>query len=444
LREELFVPREKEVVPRPLFNGIDTSMESMLGAPREKEVDPRSLLNGIHNSILGVPREKEVDPRALLNGIHAGILGAPREKEVDPRTLLNSKQKLDIEQDGKILPRNLQSMQSSRMELFSSPKQVEAGEHNPGMNGRVPVPHGLVNAISDPFYLQVPAANQNSIKNGYTSTGLGDSYRRDYPVPDPFNSHGRANRQSPTFYDDVYSGGPYEHEYPQAPPTKQNATRNNDFFASMAAALRSPQVQAGNCNARANDDIFSRLSAPPINGSSQIDSSGGRNTLDYDAVSIQSSFRGALGSMYQSSRQTGFQDECGMPYESSPAPEAPRPSRDTFFDRSGLPREPMLDLPASFLNGFQVMGGVDVDKDMFDDLMPDGTPWPSQGSKGHYQQLCKPCLFWYKGPCIKGPECPFCHIPHDIAAVKRVRPTKITRMRLRQRQRRQEEEGTSL
>merc|ERR1711974_521913 len=43
---------------------------------------------------------------------------------------------------------------------------------------------------------------------------------------------------------------------------------------------------------------------------------------------------------------------------------------------------------------------------------------------------CRPCLFWYEGSCNKGPQCLFCHIPHDLDQVRHVRPSKKTRDRL--------------
>jgi len=55
---------------------------------------------------------------------------------------------------------------------------------------------------------------------------------------------------------------------------------------------------------------------------------------------------------------------------------------------------------------------------------------PSIGSAGHDLLDCKPCLFWYEGSCNKGRQCLFCHIPHDLDAVRRVRPSKQTRARL--------------
>lgn len=55
----------------------------------------------------------------------------------------------------------------------------------------------------------------------------------------------------------------------------------------------------------------------------------------------------------------------------------------------------------------------------------------SLGSGAHFEGKCKPCLFWYEGHCTKGETCQFCHIPHDAQQVRRVRPSKKTRERLR-------------
>lgn len=60
-------------------------------------------------------------------------------------------------------------------------------------------------------------------------------------------------------------------------------------------------------------------------------------------------------------------------------------------------------------------------------LMPDGSEFPSEGSLGHFEQTCKPCLFWYNGPCLKAQQCPFCHVPHSMDEIRRMRPSKATR-----------------
>lgn len=58
---------------------------------------------------------------------------------------------------------------------------------------------------------------------------------------------------------------------------------------------------------------------------------------------------------------------------------------------------------------------------------------PSYGSAGHYAGDCKPCLYYYRQLCRKGHRCDFCHIAHDEDSVKRVRPSKKTRLLLQQR-----------
>lgn len=61
-----------------------------------------------------------------------------------------------------------------------------------------------------------------------------------------------------------------------------------------------------------------------------------------------------------------------------------------------------------------------------------GDNLPSLGSSAHFMQQCKPCLFWYQGLCLKGERCHFCHIRHELADVKKVRPSKATRKLLRE------------
>lgn len=58
--------------------------------------------------------------------------------------------------------------------------------------------------------------------------------------------------------------------------------------------------------------------------------------------------------------------------------------------------------------------------------------YASVGSAAHADNTCKPCVFLYNGMCLKGVKCQFCHIPHDVDQVKRVRPSKRTRNLLRQ------------
>lgn len=66
--------------------------------------------------------------------------------------------------------------------------------------------------------------------------------------------------------------------------------------------------------------------------------------------------------------------------------------------------------------------------------MPDGSAMPSKGSAGHYTNECKPCLFWFYGPCIKEERCTFCHLNHDEKEIRRMRPSKATRNMVRRRQ----------
>jgi len=51
----------------------------------------------------------------------------------------------------------------------------------------------------------------------------------------------------------------------------------------------------------------------------------------------------------------------------------------------------------------------------------------------HAQGSCKPCLFWNKGVCFKKSDCAFCHLPHDTAQIRHVRPSKNTRLCLEKR-----------
>lgn len=75
------------------------------------------------------------------------------------------------------------------------------------------------------------------------------------------------------------------------------------------------------------------------------------------------------------------------------------------------------------------------------EMVEDQLNWPSMGSTRHPQGNCKPCLFWYQGLCHKGRRCLFCHIPHEMDEVKRVRPSKKTRNLLQQQ--RQKDDPTA-
>jgi hypothetical protein len=63
------------------------------------------------------------------------------------------------------------------------------------------------------------------------------------------------------------------------------------------------------------------------------------------------------------------------------------------------------------------------------------------GSRLHRSSACKPCLFWYKGLCFKGSECTFCHIEHSWEQIRRIRPSKKTRVWLQRRIRQLEQQG---
>lgn len=51
----------------------------------------------------------------------------------------------------------------------------------------------------------------------------------------------------------------------------------------------------------------------------------------------------------------------------------------------------------------------------------------SIGSRAHGTPQCKPCLFWYRGVCIKGQRCAFCHLPHPLQEIRKMRPSKKVR-----------------
>mmetsp|Transcript_6077 Transcript_6077/g.13466 ORF Transcript_6077/g.13466 Transcript_6077/m.13466 type:complete len:447 (-) Transcript_6077:155-1495(-) len=74
--------------------------------------------------------------------------------------------------------------------------------------------------------------------------------------------------------------------------------------------------------------------------------------------------------------------------------------------------------------------------------------WPGQANHGeqetgdgalpadpeeHRRGLCKPCLYWYQGLCRKGESCTFCHLTHEEQQIRRVRPSKRTRICLQRR-----------
>eukprot|EP00971_Amphidinium_carterae_P170067 3369687-Amphidinium_carterae.1 len=57
-------------------------------------------------------------------------------------------------------------------------------------------------------------------------------------------------------------------------------------------------------------------------------------------------------------------------------------------------------------------------------LSPLGGDLPSVGSAEHPLGTCKPCAFFHKNGCEKGPECSFCHLCDDEEVKKRKREKK--------------------
>lgn len=76
---------------------------------------------------------------------------------------------------------------------------------------------------------------------------------------------------------------------------------------------------------------------------------------------------------------------------------------------------------------------ADADCDASEDDGLEESWLPSYGSSGHSIGACKPCLFWYRGLCVKGERCQYCHIQHAVADVKKIKPSKNTRSLMRQR-----------
>jgi len=56
---------------------------------------------------------------------------------------------------------------------------------------------------------------------------------------------------------------------------------------------------------------------------------------------------------------------------------------------------------------------------------------------------CSPCLFWFRNSCDKGVACLYCHFRHRNQRVKRVRPSKKTRERLKKQKEPGDEQGVS-
>lgn len=55
----------------------------------------------------------------------------------------------------------------------------------------------------------------------------------------------------------------------------------------------------------------------------------------------------------------------------------------------------------------------------------------STGSIEHFAGTCKACVFWFRMSCIKGLNCPYCHLVHSGQKQKRIRPSKSTRLKRR-------------
>jgi len=50
----------------------------------------------------------------------------------------------------------------------------------------------------------------------------------------------------------------------------------------------------------------------------------------------------------------------------------------------------------------------------------------------HAAGTCRPCAFFLQGLCSHGQACSYCHEPHGPAAMRRFRPPKHIRRRLRE------------
>jgi len=57
-----------------------------------------------------------------------------------------------------------------------------------------------------------------------------------------------------------------------------------------------------------------------------------------------------------------------------------------------------------------------------------GENLPSVGTALHAQGACSPCLFWFSRECKKGYACSYCHVVHQGQTVKKIRPSKRTRL----------------
>mmetsp|Transcript_113047 Transcript_113047/g.359194 ORF Transcript_113047/g.359194 Transcript_113047/m.359194 type:complete len:102 (+) Transcript_113047:210-515(+) len=55
-----------------------------------------------------------------------------------------------------------------------------------------------------------------------------------------------------------------------------------------------------------------------------------------------------------------------------------------------------------------------------------------KSAEAHAAGRCKPCIFFYKGVCAIGSaDCEHCHQTHSKGQIRRVQPSKSTRMHLR-------------
>lgn len=55
----------------------------------------------------------------------------------------------------------------------------------------------------------------------------------------------------------------------------------------------------------------------------------------------------------------------------------------------------------------------------------------SVGSLQHACKSCAPCAYWFKGICKYSILCNYCHLVHEGQKIKRLRPSKQTRLRMR-------------
>jgi len=57
----------------------------------------------------------------------------------------------------------------------------------------------------------------------------------------------------------------------------------------------------------------------------------------------------------------------------------------------------------------------------------------SLGSLHHKEGECSPCQFWFKGVCINSLACDQCHFAHEGQRLRRLRPSKQGRLRMKKR-----------